>query len=100
MQSPYLNWTNSIVYQLGLDDFAVERIPQQVLSLLKADEPRVTIYSYGQSLRPAEGSLRTDPNPIRLLNLCTNYQITGEFAAKRVIRFDGSLTNLNAVVEK
>ncbi len=99
VQSPYLNWTNSIVYQLGLDDFAVERIPQQVLSLLKADEPRVTIYSYGQSLRPAEGSLRTDPNPIRLLNLCTNYQITGEFAAKRVIRFDGSLTNLNAVVE-
>lgn len=99
VQSPFLNWTNSTVYRLGLDDFAVERIPQQVLSLLKADEPRVTIYSYGQSLRPAEGSLRTDPDPIRLLNLCTNYQITGEFAAKRVIRFDGSLTNLNAVVE-
>ncbi len=98
VQSPFLNWTNTI-YRLGLDDFAVERIPQQVLSLLKADEPRVTIYSYGQSLRPAEGSLRTDPDPIRLLNLCTNYQITGEFAAKRVIRFDGSLTNLNAVVE-
>ena len=99
VQSPFLDWTNSTVYQQGLDDFAVERIPQQVLSLLKADEPRVTIYSYGQSLRPAEGSLRTDPNPIRLLNLCTNYQITGEFAAKRVVRFDGSLTNLNAVVE-
>lgn len=99
VQSPFLDWTDSTVYQLGLDDFAVERIPQQVLSLLKADEPRVTIYSYGQSLRPAEGSLRTDPNPIRLLNLCTNYQITGEFAAKRVVRFDGSLTNLNAVVE-
>ena len=99
VQSPFLKWTNSIVYRLGLDDFAVERIPQQVLSLLKADEPRVTIYSYGQSLRPAEGSLRTDPDPIRLLNLCTNYQITGEFAAKRVVRFDGSLTNLNAVVE-
>lgn len=99
VQSPFLNWTNSAVYRLGLDDFAVERIPQQVLSLLKADEPRVTIYSYGQSLSPAEGSLRTDPDPIRLLNLCTNYQITGEFAAKRVIRFDGTLTNLNAVVE-
>lgn len=99
VQSPFLNWTNSTVYRLGLDDFAVERIPQQVLSLLKADEPRVTIYSYGQSLRPAEGSLRTDPDPIRLLNLCTNYQITGEFAAKRVVRFDGSLTNLSAVVE-
>lgn len=99
VQSPFLDWTNSTVYRLGLDDFAVERIPQQVLSLLKADEPRVTIYSYGQSLRPAEGSLRTDPDPIRLLNLCTNYQITGEFAAKRVVRFDGSLTNLNAVVE-
>lgn len=99
VQSPFLNWTNSDVYKLGLDDFAVERIPQQVLSLLKADEPRVTIYSYGQSLRPAEGSLRTDPDPIRLLNLCMNYQITGEFAAKRVVRFDGSLTNLNAVVE-
>jgi hypothetical protein len=99
VQSPFTAWTNGSVFQAGLDDLAIERIPQQILSLLKADEPRVTIYAYGQSLRPAEQSLRTEPAPPRLFNICTNYQITGEFVAKRVLRFDGSVTNLSSVVE-
>lgn len=99
VQSPFTAWTNSSIYQAGLDDFAVERIPQQILSLLKADEPRVAIYAYGQTLRPADQSLRTEPAPNRLFNICTNYQITGEFVSKRVLRFEGSVTNLNTVVE-
>ncbi len=99
VQSPFLEWNNDFVRQAGLDDFAMERIPQQVLSLLKADEPRVTIYAYGQALRPANQSLRSDVSPGRLFNICTNYQITGEFVSKRVVRFDGAVTNLTAVVE-
>ena len=99
VQSPFLAWTNATVVQGGLDDFAIERIPQQIMSLLKADEPRVAIYAYGQALRPADQSLRTEPTPPRLFNICTNYQITGEFVSKRIVRFDGSVTNLSAVVE-
>lgn len=99
VQSPFTQWENASVAQAGLDDLAVERIPQQILSLLKADEPRVTVYAYGQSLRPANQSLRTDARPERLFNICTNYQITGEFVAKRVLRFEGSITNLSTVIE-
>jgi len=99
LQSPYLDWEDLVQYQSGIDDFAYERIPQQILSLLKADEPRVTIYAYGQSLRPADQSLRTDPEPPRLFNICTNYQVTGEYLFRRVVRYDGSITNLQATVE-
>jgi len=88
-----------VQYQSGIDDFAYERIPQQILSLIKADEPRVTIYAYGQSLRPANESMRTDPNPPRLFNISTNYQVTGEYLFRRVVRFDGAITNLQATVE-
>ena len=50
IQSPYLAWDESVSYQSGIDDMAYERIPQQILSLVKADEPRVTVYAYGQAL--------------------------------------------------
>lgn len=89
VQSPYLNWANRRQYEQGIDDAAYERIPQQVLSLLRTDEPRVTVYAFGQSLKPAERSLVTVANinpPI--FNLCTNYQVTGEFASKTVLRLD------------
>ena len=99
VQSPYLSWNDPTVSQAGLDDLAYERIPQQILSLLKSDDPRVVVYAYGQTLKPADQSLRADTEPARLFNICTNYQITGEYVAKRVMRFDGSVTNLNAVVE-
>ena len=56
--SPYLAWDESVSYQSGIDDMAYERIPQQILSLVKADEPRVTVYAYGQA-RPAAQSLRS-----------------------------------------
>jgi hypothetical protein len=99
LQSPFLASNDPVQFQSGIDDFAYERIPQQILSLLKADEPMVTIYAYGQALRPAEQSLRTDPEPPRLFNICTNYQVAGEYLFRRVVRFDGSITNLQATVE-
>lgn len=87
--SPFINNRSQRQLQNGVDDEAYERIPQQILGLLKTDEPRVTVYAFGQSLRPAPRSLVTvatiDP-PI--FNLCTNYQVTGEFAAKAVLRIE------------
>ena len=95
--SPFLNRTTKQMQQ-GLDDAAYERIPQQVLSLLKTDEPRVTVYAFGQALKPADRSLVTAAG---YFNLCTNYQITGEFATKTVLRLESLppqavSTNLNA----
>src|SRR5262249_56531396 len=73
INSPYLN-TNA--NPATLTEEAYERIPQQILGLLKgADEPRFVIYSYGQSLKPAERSLVTSG---AFFGLCTNYQVTAE----------------------
>lgn len=80
-----------------ITDEVVERLPQQILSLVRADEPRVVVYSYGQSLKPALNSLVTKPG--YYYGLCTNYQITGEYVTKTTLRFDGAPGNLRAVVE-
>jgi hypothetical protein len=91
LASPYLS-TNHIV-----NDFALERIPQQVLSLLRADEPRYVVYSFGQALKEAPGSVNLSAG--RFYKLCTNYQVRAEFATRSVIRLDGPPGNLRAVVE-
>jgi hypothetical protein len=80
-----------------MTDEVVERLPQQNLSVPRADEPRVVVYSYGQSLKPALNSLITKPG--LYYGLCTNYQITGEYVTKTTLRFDGSPGNLRTVVE-
>lgn len=99
-KSPYLNiptkstdWNKT----LNLTDEVIERLPQQVLSLVKSDEPRVVVYSYAQTLKPAPNSLVTAPGAF--YGLCTNYQVTGEYATKSVLRFDGPPADLKAVVE-
>ena len=83
----------------GLNDEAVERIPRQILSLLKLGEPRYVIYSYGQSLKPANQSLVLSPPDKRLFNLVTNYQITGEVATRTILRVEGTPQNPRAVIE-
>ncbi len=94
--SPYLNRTNSIQLERGLSDPVYERIPQQILSLLKVGEPRFVIYAYGQSLKPADRSiLQTGP----FTGMCTNYQITGETATRTVVRIEGAPNNPRAVIE-
>lgn len=80
-----------------ITDEVVERLPQQVLSLLKADEPQFTVYSFAQTLKPAQNSLVTSPGPF--FGLCTNYQVTSEYATKTILRFDGPPRDLKAVVE-
>jgi hypothetical protein len=92
VNSPYLLGGTNIV-----NDAVVERIPQQVLGLLRAgDQPRFVIYSYGQTLRPAEHSIISSG---QFLGMCTNYQITAEVATRAVVRIDGAPRNPHAVIE-
>jgi hypothetical protein len=72
-------------------DPVVERIPQMVMSLLKRDEARMAIYAFGQSLRPAPGSVVTEPGPY--FQMPTNYVITGEYVTKTLMRLEGFLEN-------
>ena len=85
VNSPFLNLTGS-QEQYGLCDEAYERIPQQILSLLKVGDPRYVIYAWGQSLQPAPGSVIQSSGPF--FGMVTNYQITGEIATRSVIRID------------
>jgi hypothetical protein len=64
-----------------LSDEMVERIPQQTLGLLKLGLPQFVIYSWGQSLKPK--NLYSSGSG-SLLNICTNYEITGEFLTRTV----------------
>jgi hypothetical protein len=96
VDSPFLR-TNLDQRQYAISDDAYERIPQQVLSLLKADEPRISVYAFGQSLKPAANSLVVTPGPF--FGLCTNYQITGESVIKAVVRFDDAPARPRAVIE-
>ena len=73
-----------------MPDEVLERIPQQIVGLLRQDEPKFVIYAFGQSLKPAPGSILTAPGTF--FNLCTNYVVTGEFSTRTVVRFDGSPT--------
>ncbi len=81
----------------NLSDAGYEELPNYFLSLLKADEPRVAVYAFGQSLKPAESSLVKVPGPF--FQICTNYQVTGEVVTKTLIRFDGIVGDLRSVVE-
>jgi hypothetical protein len=60
-------------------DDVVERIPQQIMGLLKVGEPQFVIYAWGESLRTKNLYLSSPNN-----NLCTNYEITGEFLSRTV----------------
>ncbi len=98
--SPFLDFpTNSTGWKVtrNLTDEVVERLPQQILSLMKADEPRVTVYSFAQTLKPAANSLVTTPG--LFYGLCTNYQVTAEYATKTILRLDGPPRDLKTVIE-
>ena len=99
--SPFLNTTNTPspnnVANNGLNDAAYERLPQQILGLLKCDStPRFVVYSFGQTLKPADSSIVASG---QFAGLCTNYQIMAEAATRAVIRVEGAPTNTHAVVE-
>jgi hypothetical protein len=81
VNSPYIPGASA-----QLRDEVIERIPQQILSLLRVGTPKYVIFAYGQSLKPADRSLVTS-GPF--FGMCTNYQITGEIASRMVVRFEG-----------
>ncbi len=86
--SPFVRPFNATTQPAEISDEVLEMIPQQTLSLLRTDEPRVVIYSFGQSLKPAPNSIVTRPGVF--FGLCTNYVVVGEFATRTVVRFDGA----------
>jgi len=72
----------------GITDELMERIPQQVMSLLTLNQnPRFVIYSFGQTLHPADHSLVIGGT---FNGLCTNYQITAESATRAVVHVEGT----------
>jgi hypothetical protein len=76
-----------------LRDSDYERIPEQIMSLIKLGDTRYVIYTWGQSLKPAHvvtsGSHR---------GLVDNYQITAEVATRAVVRIDfEAYTNRNDI---
>jgi hypothetical protein len=86
ISSPYLNrLAPGFAIEENLSDVALERIPQQIMSLLRLGDPRVVIYAYGQALRPAPLSINLDPD---YENIVTNYQVTGEYAIRSVVEFE------------
>lgn len=94
--SPFLN-RSALQWQYGLTDAAVERLPEQILGLLKVDQPRFVIYAYGQALRPAPNSLiRSGP----FLGMFENYEVTAESALRAVIRIEDAPERPRAVVEQ
>lgn len=83
---PYMQYWQPVTD--ALSDVLIERIPQQTLGLFQLEQsPRVKIYAYGQSLRPADRGLYVLSGPFQ--GMVTNYQITGESVATAVVRIDG-----------
>jgi len=83
-------------------DEVYERIPQQILSLLRLGQPRFVVYSYGQALKPADGSFVLDASLSSIpgaFNMSTNYQIIGEAAYRTVFRLEGNPLRPNVVIE-
>jgi hypothetical protein len=95
--SPFLNQSTKYQTQYGLNDEIYERIPQQILGLLKVDSgPRFVVYSWGQALKPADRSVVMNGS---YSGLVTNYQITAEVETRSVIRIEGAPGNPRVIVE-
>ena len=80
--SPFLSTAANAI----TNDAVIERLPQQVMNLLKAEDARYVIYGYGQSLKPADHSIYLGSG--QYFGMCTNYQITGEVLTRAVVRVD------------
>jgi hypothetical protein len=96
-RAPFLHVDVNWLAVRNLSDEVLERVPQQIMSLLRADEPRVAIYSFGQTLKPAPSAISLRPGP--LYGIATNYTITGEYVTKTVLRLDGDPRRLQPVIE-
>jgi hypothetical protein len=88
--SPFLNFA-----AYDYKDEQVEEIPQQVAGLLKLGMPQFVIYGFGQALKPKDIYFGGPPN----FNLCTNYQITGEYVTRYVCHVVGDPAAANVKIQ-
>jgi hypothetical protein len=97
VSSPFLNTNGTATLaNSALNDAAYERLPQQILGLLKCDHtPRFVIYAFGQTLKPAPHSI-VPSGPFA--GLCTNYQIVAEAATRTVVRLEGVQRSLPGIL--
>jgi hypothetical protein len=96
-QSPFLNWNDPWQQEWGINDELYEWLPQQMMGLVRASEPRYVIYCYGQTLRPAPNGYVLNGSNYQLV---TNYQVVAESAIRAVVRIDNAnSTQPRAVVE-
>ncbi|HTX21010.1 MAG TPA: hypothetical protein VMD27_03980 [Candidatus Aquilonibacter sp.] len=87
VQSPFLNLANTNYNS----DAMYEWLPQQIMSLLTVnDSPRYVIYCYGQTLKPAPGSIVTSAGSY--FGMVTNYQVVAETAVRAVVRVEDANT--------
>jgi len=77
----------------GFNDEIYERIPRQILSLLKVGDARYVVYAFGQSLKPADKSIVTSAGNPQYFGMCTNYQITGEVYTRVLMKVGGNAKN-------
>jgi hypothetical protein len=90
VQSPFLNLANTNYN----NDAMYEWLPQQIMSLVRVENaPRYVIYSFGQTLKPAPGSVVTSGGPF--FQMVTNYQVVAETATRAVVRVENPPTPQN-----
>jgi hypothetical protein len=89
VQSPFLYLANTNYN----GDEMYEWLPQQIMSLVRVENaPRYVIYSYGQTLKPAPGSVVTGST---YFGMVTNYQVVAETATRAVVRVENAPTPEN-----
>jgi hypothetical protein len=100
--SPFLNNGNLTGFgqqqwAYGINDEEYEWLPQHIMGLVRASEPRYVLYCYGQALRPAPNGTVLSGS---FSQLVTNYQVVAESGLRVVIRVDNANTATpRAVVE-
>jgi hypothetical protein len=84
-QSPFLPFIDPTT---GTNDELMEWLPQQTMSLLDCPSaPSYVIYSYGQTLTPAPGSVINGGGSF--FGMITNYQVVSEVATRTFVVVEG-----------
>jgi hypothetical protein len=91
-QSPFLTPFFNSSATNGFNDELYEWLPQQTMGLLTVSTtPRYVIYSYGQTLKPAQNGIDT-ASGTAIFGMVTNYQVVSEIATRAVVRVNTVLT--------
>jgi hypothetical protein len=86
MNSPFLNWNDSVQQQKGISDEAYETIPSQLLPLLRADSIGSAVSANGQVILQFTGceghsyAVQVSSNLVDWVGLSTNFPTGGIFS--------------------